>query len=240
VRVYVLLTFFLAGCANVQVASQSLEEGVSGVLYTITTDTVNVSSNTTKVLRPPPRPTELNDNNKQQNTIISVKDQIKPSSHIDTAYEYIGFTETTHRTELKSLLGIDPRTVEWCAAFVNSVLQKNNIEGSESVSPTPLMARSFLDWGDPIDHKKEDPQVGDVVVFPRGRASWQGHVGFYLDTIELDGKKYWRILGGNQRNSVNIELYDPQKVLGVRRREIVYITDNQFPRIFGNFFKRIT
>lgn len=126
------------------------------------------------------------------------------------AQEYIGLDENIDRKKLKELVGVDPARTEWCAAFVNAVLDLQNIPGSESVSDYPLMARSFLDWGDKVEG---DPQRGDVVIFPRGDRGWQGHVGFFI----RDTGKAWVILGGNQDNTVNYALYDPSKVIDVRR-----------------------
>lgn len=126
------------------------------------------------------------------------------------AQEYIGLDENIDRKKLKELVGVDPTRTEWCAAFVNAVLDLQNIPGSESVSDYPLMARSFLDWGDKVEG---DPQRGDVVIFPRGDRGWQGHVGFFI----RDTGKAWVILGGNQDNTVNYALYDPSKVIDVRR-----------------------
>jgi len=54
-------------------------------------------------------------------------------------------------------------------------------------------------------------------VFPRGNQGWQGHVGFYLRTIEVNGTEYYYILGGNQSNKVSIELFRANKSLGIRR-----------------------
>ena len=77
----------------------------------------------------------------------------------------------------------------------------------------PLMARSFLSWGLPVDI----PEAGDLVIFPRGNSDWKGHVGFYLSSVKRDGKEYYRILGGNQNNAVSIDLYPAKKALGIRR-----------------------
>jgi uncharacterized protein (TIGR02594 family) len=132
-----------------------------------------------------------------------------------TAYNYYGLHEQDNREELQTLTGIDPVHTEWCAAFVNGVLEESGIPGSESVSEYPLMARSFLTWGEKIS--KEDINAGDIVVLPRGDASWQGHVGFYVRTIERAGVTYYAILGGNQSNKVSIELYRASRVLGIRR-----------------------
>lgn len=127
---------------------------------------------------------------------------------------YIGFDERTHREELKELLEVDPVKVEWCAAFVNSILEAVHVENLyDTGHPAPLMARSFLGWGEKVNPSNIKP--GDIVIFPRGRNQWQGHVGFYVDTHE-DGR--WVILGGNQDKSVSYKLFNPRHAIGVRRR----------------------
>jgi hypothetical protein len=78
-----------------------------------------------------------------------------------------------------------------------------------------------------VDHRKETPKPGDVVVFPRGRQSWQGHVGFYVDTVSVDGKVYWQILGGNQKNSVSVELYPASRAIGVRRAPVQVVQESK-------------
>ena len=137
-----------------------------------------------------------------------------PAKQTMVAWQYLNYGEISHRQELKTLTGVDPVRTEWCAAFINAVLRESGIEGSESVSEYPLTARSFLRWGDEIIG---DPQPGDIVVFPRGSSDWQGHVGFYFGTVEVGGITYYRVLGGNQSNKVNIELYPAQQALGIRR-----------------------
>lgn len=136
-----------------------------------------------------------------------------------TAQPYIGLQERQDRTELRELVGVDPVRTEWCAAFVNAVLEIDGIPGSDTVSEYPLTARSFLLWGDRVE--KQDIKRGDVVVFPRGNQGWQGHVGFYVETRLMNGKEYWIILGGNQSNEVRYELFNPRKAIGIRR----YIPD---------------
>ena len=133
--------------------------------------------------------------------------------HIQTALNKYGFNEYQHRTVLKEYVGVDPKRTEWCAAFVNAVLHESDIPGSESVSDVPLMARSFLTWGETI----QEPKAGDLVIFPRGKQGWHGHVGFYVGSIHRNNVEYYRILGGNQNNSVNIEIYPASKTLGIRR-----------------------
>lgn len=133
---------------------------------------------------------------------------------IEIAQEYIGLNEFRDRTELNDILGVDPVRTEWCAAFVNAILEMNDIPSLNDLSyPHPLLARSFLKWGQSID--PENIKVGDVVVFPRGNSSWKGHVGFYVGK-HADSDK-WVILGGNQQNTVNYRLYHPKHALDIRR-----------------------
>ena len=145
----------------------------------------------------------------------SVFNKSLETNSVITAQPYIGLDERIDRAELKELLDVDPVRTEWCAAFVNAVLELDEIPGSESVSDNPLMARSFLFWGEPVE--REDIQRGDIVVFPRGNQGWQGHVGFYVDTQVVNGKEIWIVLGGNQSNEVRYDFFSPNRALGIRR-----------------------
>jgi uncharacterized protein (TIGR02594 family) len=136
------------------------------------------------------------------------------SDSVITAQPFVGLQERQDRTELRELTGVDPVRTEWCAAFVNAILEIDGIPGSDSVSDYPLTARSFLSWGEPVD--PEDIRRGDIVVFPRGTQGWQGHVGFFVE--ERNGR--WLILGGNQSNEVRYDFYSPNKALGIRRYSI--------------------
>jgi uncharacterized protein (TIGR02594 family) len=138
------------------------------------------------------------------------------SNSVVTAQPYIGLQERVHRSELKELLDVDPVRTEWCAAFVNSVLEIDGIPNlNDQTKYPPLMARSFLYWGERVE--REDIQRGDIVIFPRGNAGWKGHVGFYVETQMHNGKEYWIVLGGNQSNEVRYDFYFPSKALGIRR-----------------------
>lgn len=121
-----------------------------------------------------------------------------PPPQLEVAERFVGMNEREHRVTLKEFMGIDPVRVEWCAAFVNSVLHETGIEHTSS-----LMARSYLSWGVSTD----EPSPGDIMVFSRGNSGWQGHVGFYVATVDYKGNKYWIVLGGNQDNSVSYKLY---------------------------------
>ena len=214
----------VAGCSNVQEISQDLSEGVSAVVYEIAEPEIPAPETAPTVsLRPRLRPEGLMDPKPEPVTFSEAVQSLfaidTTPDTLDVAYLWLDKNEYRDRSELRAFLGVDPRTTQWCAAFVNSVLEEDAVDSLRSLNhPYPLMARSFLDWGEPVKHRDgEEPKPGDVVIFPRGRASWQGHVGFYVDTVSINGKEYWKILGGNQNNSVTIELYDPARALGVRR-----------------------
>ena len=136
------------------------------------------------------------------------------SNSANAASAFIGLNEWNNRDQIADLVGVDPIITEWCAAFVNYILDNNGIPGSESVSQYPLLARSFLDWGETV----EQPVIGDIVVFPRGNQGWQGHVGFYIMSQEKNGIEYYYILGGNQRDDmVSLDLFPADHALGIRR-----------------------
>lgn len=148
--------------------------------------------------------------------LLSACAPIVENNSVITAQPYIGLEERVHRAELKELLDVDPVRTEWCAAFVNAVLEIDGIPNlNDQTKYPPLMARSFLYWGERVE--RADIKRGDVVVFPRGNKGWQGHVGFYVDTQMHNGREYWVILGGNQRNEVRYDLYNPRRAIGIRR-----------------------
>ena len=115
---------------------------------------------------------------------------------VDAYFDDVGYPSMTDETA-------------WCAAFVGAMLKRCGLPHTGK-----LTARSYLDWGKPVDLSKAEP--GDIVVLWRGSPnSWQGHVGFY--DRQADGNVY--LLGGNQRDMVNVSGYSIDKVLSVRRME---------------------
>ena len=133
----------------------------------------------------------------------------------DLAQSYIGTTEGPGPAdnpiimEMYASVGhdwVEHDSVAWCAAFVGHCLERAGIQSTRK-----LTARSYLDWGVPID--VADAQQGDIGVIPRGNSNWQGHV-FFIDRIE--GQWVWG-LGGNQDDAVNVKRYPVSKLLGVRR-----------------------
>ena len=96
--------------------------------------------------------------------------------------------------------------VAWCAAFVGAMIKRAGGKPSGS-----LAARSYLKWGKPV--ALLDAKPGDIVVFRRGNSTWQGHVGFF---VSHKGGMI-QVLGGNQRDAVNVADQPVAKLLGVVR-----------------------
>lgn len=129
---------------------------------------------------------------------------------IQTASTVMGMDENAQNAALREYMAnggvnLDPAKTAWCAAFVNGTLGHAGVSGTSS-----NMARSFLDWG---NDASADPQVGDVIVLKRGKPPF-GHVGFIAGVNE-DGS--FKVLGGNQGDSVSVSNYSGDKVLGIRR-----------------------
>lgn len=94
----------------------------------------------------------------------------------------------------------------WCAAFVGAMLHRAGGSGTGK-----LTARSYLEWGMPVNRK--DARPGDIAVFQRGNSAWQGHVAFFVE----DRGALIKVLGGNQADAVNVKSYQASQLLGIRR-----------------------
>lgn len=132
---------------------------------------------------------------------------------MDLAREFIGLKEyrgIKHNPEILEWFResghgwIKDDETAWCAAFANAMLERVDIKGTNSVA-----ARSFLDWGKEL----KKPKPGAIAVLWRGSTnSWEGHVGFYVsETADAI-----LILGGNQKDEVNIASYSKDRLLGYR------------------------
>lgn len=130
---------------------------------------------------------------------------------LSLAASQMGFNERDQQAAIQDYLttggaNLDPAVTAWCAAFVNATLQQTGIQGTGS-----NMARSFMDWGQPVTQ----PQEGDLAVFSRGDPSGPyGHVGFFKG---YDDQGNIMVLGGNQGDAVSIAPYSPDRLLGFRR-----------------------
>jgi uncharacterized protein (TIGR02594 family) len=93
--------------------------------------------------------------------------------------------------------------IAWCSSFVNWCMLNANYHGTHSA-----LARSWLYYG----HEITKPEKGAIIILRRGSEPWQGHVGFF--DSEENGR--YKILGGNQHNSVCFQVFDKSKVIGMR------------------------
>lgn len=93
--------------------------------------------------------------------------------------------------------------IPWCAAFVNWVLKRTGIIGTNSG-----LAKSYMSWG-----KECGCEVGAIAVMNRGSNFALGHVAFVLqeniDTIYT--------IGGNQNDRVSITEVRKVKVVSYRK-----------------------
>jgi len=99
--------------------------------------------------------------------------------------------------------GVQDDETPWCAAFVGALLERCGLMSTRS-----LLARSYLNWGAPLDRAR----VGAIAIFKRGRDQTKGHVGFVMGQ---DDKQVY-ILGGNQSDEVNIQPFKRKDLLGFR------------------------
>ncbi|MBI1401465.1 TIGR02594 family protein [Hyphomonas sp.] len=94
--------------------------------------------------------------------------------------------------------------VPWCGLWMAVVAKR----AGKPVNANALWARSWLRWG---DKAPADPQLGDVLIFRRGKTS--GHVGLYVG----EDADAFHVLGGNQGDAVSIVRIDRDRLLGARR-----------------------
>lgn len=99
--------------------------------------------------------------------------------------------------------GVVDDAVPWCAAFLGACLERAGEPGTGS-----LMARSYLDWGLPMN----DARLGAVTVLSRGSDPALGHVGFLVGTTTDS----LLLLGGNQGDGVSVAAFPKTALLGLR------------------------
>lgn len=123
-----------------------------------------------------------------------------PADLLVVASRYVGQTERGNRGTLKALLGVDPRLVKWCGAFVAAMARKAGYRppGAHNI------AASWSRFGRSVGVK--NARRGDVVVL-------RGHVTIFT---KFKGGKICGI-GGNQSNAVRESCYPMRRVVTVRR-----------------------
>lgn len=91
--------------------------------------------------------------------------------------------------------------IPWCSIFLNQVAEEAGYKGSGTA-----VARDWLNVGSKIP----EPSPGDIAIFWRDHpASWKGHVAIFIREYN---SSIW-VLGGNQRNSVNIAPYSKDRLI---------------------------
>ncbi len=98
--------------------------------------------------------------------------------------------------------GADEDT-SWCSSFACWCMERAGI-----VSPRSMLARSWLNWGHPI----QEPRIGCKAIIERGGESWMAHVGDAIGWTD----DYIYLIGGNQQNMVRVSVYSRDKVIGYR------------------------
>ncbi len=96
--------------------------------------------------------------------------------------------------------------IPWCGLFVAHCISSTLTE--EVLPENPLGARQWATFGNPTT-----PRVGAIVVFWRDSPTAStGHVGFYIG----ENNDSYRILGGNQQNTVCITWINRDRFLTAR------------------------
>jgi uncharacterized protein (TIGR02594 family) len=142
---------------------------------------------------------------------VNATDDNKCPPWIKIALAEVGVQEVPGRDHNKRILDYHATTtlaakqddVAWCSSFVNWCFKQSMIKGTGLAN-----ARSWLDWGYPMD----SPTPGCIVVLTRLGDPKLGHVGFFW---EMDYHTV-TLLGGNQDNKVGFKKYAMCDVLGFR------------------------
>lgn len=103
----------------------------------------------------------------------------------------------------------DKDSTPWCGLFM-AVVACRASQGRPERFP-PVQYLSALEWANfGVSVGKKQAMLGDVLVFQR---SGGGHVGIYVGE---DGT-HFHVLGGNQRDQVNIMPIEKRRLVAVRR-----------------------
>ena len=146
-----------------------------------------------------------------------------PVTAFSLAQRFVGVKEVSGEASnphILAMLKLDSKwpkgdETPWCSALANYVCWLLRLPRSKS-----LRARSWLDVGVPV--ALDEAIAGfDVVILKRGtgkqpgpeNTTAPGHVGFFAG---VEGK-HVLVLGGNQKDAVNVRPYPKSRVLGVRR-----------------------
>ena len=146
-----------------------------------------------------------------------------PITAFSLAQRFVGVREISGEASnphILTMLRLDSKwpkgdETPWCSAFTNYICWLLRLPRSKS-----LRARSWLDVGVPVDINRGAAGF-DVVILKRGtgrqpgpeNTTAPGHVGFFAGTAA----QHVLVLGGNQKDAVNVRPYPRSRVLGIRR-----------------------
>lgn len=99
------------------------------------------------------------------------------------------------------LRGYTSDSIPWCGLFVAIVAKR----AGKSLPARPLWARNWATWGT----RAPRPSFGDVLVFSRDGG---GHVGLYV----CEDDECYHVLGGNQKDAVNIVRISKSRCIAAR------------------------
>jgi len=123
-----------------------------------------------------------------------------------------GFMNRAVKGRVKNPSDMQLDSNAWCAAFAGHVLTSLGVASPQRYDA--LRARSYLKVGQGISLDKAQP--GDLVVMKtqlrNGKTQW--HAGFF---VEHDGGKSFKLLGGNQKDQVNVQTNTVANIAGIRR-----------------------
>lgn len=123
-----------------------------------------------------------------------------------------GFMNRAVKGRVKNPSDMQLDSNAWCAAFAGHVLSSLGLASPQRYDA--LRASSYLKLGRGISIDKAQP--GDLVVMKtrlqNGKTQW--HAGFF---VEHDGGKTFKLLGGNQKDQVNVQSNTVANIAGIRR-----------------------
>jgi hypothetical protein len=91
-------------------------------------------------------------------------------------------------------------TTWWCSAFVSWCIQRSrtgrNIANMRAIPVNGAASSEYRKWGEKIN--LTDANQGDLVVFVNKKKPNNGHIGFFHELKQENGKNVILVLGGNQ------------------------------------------